>query len=121
MNFDPPDATRVIESELGYLGFLQEAKVLMTEYVFPTYRIANVQLQLEKLIRGNFCLHQSAKDAYRSHVQSYASYSLKQVFDANVLNLTKIGKSFGFSIPPRVDLKVIGGGKSEKTGKAKYK
>lgn len=65
---------------------------------------------MEKLLQKNYFLHQSAKDGYRSYLQSYASYSLKKIFDVNKLDLTKVGKAFGFSVPPRVNVN-IGGGK----------
>jgi ATP-dependent RNA helicase DDX18/HAS1 len=61
-------------------------------------------------------LHQSARDGYRSYLQSYASYSLKKIFDVNALDLAKVGKAFGFSVPPRVNVN-IGGGKGG-TGKS---
>lgn len=69
-------------------------------------------VQLEKLLQKNYFLHQSAKDGYRSYLQSYASYSLKNIFDVNALDLIKVGKSFGFAIPPRVSL-AIGGGNAK--------
>jgi ATP-dependent RNA helicase DDX18/HAS1 len=72
-------------------------------------------LQLEKLLQKNYYLHQSAKDGYRSYLQSYASYSLKRIFDVNALDLAKVGKAFGFSVPPRVNVS-FGGGKGG-TGK----
>lgn len=65
---------------------------------------------MEKLLQKNYFLHQSARDGYRSYLQAYASYSLKKIFDVNQLDLTKVGKSFGFSVPPRVNVN-IGGGK----------
>jgi len=58
-------------------------------------------------------LHQSAKDGYRAYLQSYASYSLKKIFDVNRLDLAKVGKAFGFAVPPRVNIS-IGGGKGGK-------
>jgi ATP-dependent RNA helicase DDX18/HAS1 len=63
------------------------------------------------LLKKNYFLHQSAKDGYRSYLQAYASYSLKKIFDINALDLAKVGKAFGFSVPPRVNVNV-GGGKS---------
>ena len=66
--------------------------------------------QLEKLLQKNYFLHQSARDGYRSYLQAYASYSLKKIFDVNQLDLAKVGKSFGFAVPPRVNVN-IGGGK----------
>ncbi|KAI9445456.1 DEAD-domain-containing protein [Lactarius indigo] len=134
VQFDPPDDPRdyihrvgrtaragkagksllfLLESELGFLRFLKEAKVPLNEFTFPADRIANVQSQLEKLLQKNYFLHQSAKDGYRAYLQSYASYSLKKIFDVNKLDLAKVGKAFGFAVPPRVNIS-IGGGKSGK-------
>ncbi|KAH9941419.1 P-loop containing nucleoside triphosphate hydrolase protein [Amylocystis lapponica] len=141
IQFDPPDDPRdyihrvgrtaragqagrslliLLESELGFLRYLKEAKVPVNEYGFPGNRLANVQTQLEKLLQKNFYLHQSAKDGYRSYLQSYASYSLKNIFDVNALDLTKVAKAFGLAVPPRVNVNV-GGGKPERAGKAGYK
>jgi ATP-dependent RNA helicase DDX18/HAS1 len=64
---------------------------------------------LEKLLQKNYFLHQSAKDGYRAYLQAYASYSLKKIFDVNKLDLAKVGKAFGFAIPPRVNISVGGG------------
>ncbi|TFK41373.1 DEAD-domain-containing protein [Crucibulum laeve] len=125
VQFDPPDDPRdyihrvgrtaragkvgksllfLLESELGFLRYLKEAKVPLNEFSFPTDRIANVQSQLEKLLQKNYFLHQSAKNGFRSYLQAYASYSLKKIFDVNALDLAKVGKAFGFSVPPRVNL-----------------
>ncbi|KAI0728620.1 DEAD-domain-containing protein [Fomitopsis betulina] len=100
----------LLPSELGFLRYLKDAKVPLNEFSFPADKIANVQSQLEKLLQKNYFLHQSARDGYRSYLQAYASYSLKKIFDVNQLDLTKVGKSFGFSVPPRVNVN-IGGGK----------
>jgi ATP-dependent RNA helicase DDX18/HAS1 len=69
-------------------------------------------------LQKNYFLHQSARDAFRSYLQAYASYSLKRIFDVNALDLAKVGKAFGFSVPPRIDV-AIGGGKggAGKSGK----
>ncbi|EGN94240.1 hypothetical protein SERLA73DRAFT_163228 [Serpula lacrymans var. lacrymans S7.3] len=133
IQFDPPDDPRdyihrvgrtaragkvgksllfLLESELGFLRYLKEAKVPLNEFTFPSDRIANVQSQLEKLLQKNYFLHQSARDAFRSYLQSYASYSLKNIYDINALDLAKVSKAFGLSVPPRVNVN-IGGGKGE--------
>ena len=65
-------------------------------------------------------MHQSAKDGYRSYLQAYASYSLKKIFDVNQLDLAKVGKAFGFSVPPRVNVNIGGGkGGAGRSGKRK--
>ncbi|EPQ60938.1 DEAD-domain-containing protein [Gloeophyllum trabeum ATCC 11539] len=133
IQFDPPDDPRdyihrvgrtaragkvgksllfLLESELGFLRYLKEAKVPLNEFSFPANKIANVQSQLEKLLQKNYFLHQSAKDGFRSYLQAYASYSLKKIFDVNQLDLVKVGKAFGFAVPPRVNLNIPGSGKS---------
>ncbi|KAI0690676.1 DEAD-domain-containing protein [Cytidiella melzeri] len=108
----------LLPSELGFLRFLKEAKVPLNEFSFPADKIANVQSQLEKLLQKNYFLHQSARDGYRSYLQAYASYSLKKIFDVNQLDLAKVGKSFGFAVPPRVNVNIGGGtGGAGRTGK----
>lgn len=90
-------------SEVGFLSHLKAARVPVVEFDFPK-KIQNVQSQLEKLISQNYYLNKSAKDGYRSYLHAYASHSLRSVFDINKLDLTKVAKSFGFSVPPRVEI-----------------
>ncbi|KAJ1877925.1 ATP-dependent RNA helicase, partial [Coemansia sp. S17] len=87
----------LLPSELGFLRYLKQAKVPLNEYQFPPSKVANVQSQLEKLIEKNFYLNKSARDGYRSYLQSYASYQLKNIFNVNLLDLQKVGKAFGFT------------------------
>lgn len=91
------------------------------EYDFPANKIMNVQAQLEKLIKSNYYLSQSAKDAYRSYLHAYASHSLRSVFDVHKLDLAKVAKSFGFSTPPRVDITLAAGmGRDKVQGRRAY-
>lgn len=127
IQFDPPDDPRdyihrvgrtaragnagksllfLLPSELGFLRFLKVAKVPLNEYTFPADKVANVQGQLEKLISKNYYLHQSARDGYRSYLQAYGSYSLKRIFDIHKLDLAKVAKAYGFSVPPKVNLTI---------------
>ncbi|KAI4106188.1 MAG: hypothetical protein LQ339_003186 [Xanthoria mediterranea] len=91
-------------SEVGFLKHLQEARVPLVEFDFPAKGILNIQSQLEKLIGQNYYLNKSAKDGYRSYLQAYASHSLRSIFDVHKLDHNKLAKSFGFNVPPRVDL-----------------
>lgn len=137
LQFDPPDDPReyihrvgrtaraggrgkallfLLPTELGFLKFLKQAKVPLNEYKFPPNKIANVQSQLEKLIEKNYYLNSSAKDGYRSYLQAYNSHSLKQIFNINDLDLAKIGKAYGFTSPPTVNLLM---GSSLKTDRKK--
>lgn len=134
IQFDPPDDPRdyihrvgrtargtngkgrslmfLTPSELGFLRYLKAANVPLNEYEFPTDKIANVQSQLSKLIKSNYWLHQSAKDGYRSYLQAYSSHHLKTVYQIDKLDLVKVAKSFGFDVPPKVNITIGASGKS---------
>lgn len=64
-------------------------------------------LQLEKLIEKNYFLHKSAQEAYKAYVRAYDSHSLKQIYSVNNLDLNKVALSFGFKVPPFVDLSIL--------------
>ncbi len=96
----------LIPQELGFLRYLKAAKVPLNEYEFPPNKIANIQSQLEKLIKNNYWLHQAAKDGYRAYLQAYASHHLKTVYKVDKLDLVKVGRSFGFSVPPKVNITI---------------
>ncbi|ORZ30065.1 P-loop containing nucleoside triphosphate hydrolase protein [Catenaria anguillulae PL171] len=96
----------LLPSELGFLRYLKQAKVPLNEYNFPSSKIANVQTQLEKLVSKNYYLNKSAREGYRSYLQAYASHGLKQIFD-----------SYGFDVPPQVNLNLNWSGKAEKEKK----
>ncbi|KAI8927466.1 P-loop containing nucleoside triphosphate hydrolase protein [Entophlyctis helioformis] len=135
IQFDPPDDPReyihrvgrtaraggrgkallfLLPGELGFLRFLKQAKVPLNEYQFPPSKIANVQSQLERLIEKNYYLNKSAKDGYRSYLQAYASHSLKGIFDVSVLDLAKVARGFGFTVPPSVHLVIGASGKTDR-------
>lgn len=129
----------LLPSEIGFLRYLKEARVPLNEFGFPENKVANVQSQvsvlsidhgahtkatscveqLEKLLQKNYYLHESARDGFRSYLQSYASYSLKGIFDVNKLDLTKVAKAFGFSVPPRVNVNIGPDGEADITGALK--
>lgn len=106
-------------NELGFLRYLKAAKVPLNEYEFPANKIANVQSQLEKLIRSNYYLHQTAKDGYRAYLQAYASHSLKTVYQIDKLDLAKVAKSYGFPVPPKVNITIGASGKTPANKKRK--
>ncbi|PKS13072.1 hypothetical protein jhhlp_000413 [Lomentospora prolificans] len=101
-------------NEVGFLTHLKAARVPIVEFEFPSKKVINVQSQLEKLISQNYYLNKSAKEGYRSYLHAYASHSLRTVFDVNKLDLAKVAKSFGFSVPPRVDVVVGASGRDSK-------
>lgn len=92
--------------ELGFLRYLKQARVPVNEFEFSWNKIADIQLQLEKLISKNYFLNMSAKEAFKAYVRAYDSHHLKQIFDVETLDLAKVAKSFGFTVPPAIDLNV---------------
>ncbi|XP_028820297.1 ATP-dependent RNA helicase DDX18 isoform X2 [Denticeps clupeoides] len=104
--------------ELGFLRFLKQAKVPLSEFEFSWSKISDIQSQLEKLIEKNYYLHKSAQEAYKSYVRAYDSHSLKQIYNVETLNLPQVALSFGFKVPPYVDLNVHSskGAKLQKRG-----
>ncbi|XP_074101873.1 putative ATP-dependent RNA helicase pitchoune isoform X1 [Cotesia typhae] len=92
--------------ELGFLRYLKKARVTVNEFDFSWNKIANIQLQLEQIIAKNYHLNSSAKEAFKSYLRAYDSHHLKQIFDVETLDVGQVAKSFGFTTPPKVDLKV---------------
>ena len=72
-----------------------------------------------KLIEKNSYLNCAAKDGYRSYLQAYASHHQRDIFDVNALDLGAIAKSFGLTVPPRVDLAVKTSGQTVRKHKLK--
>ncbi|XP_042683309.1 ATP-dependent RNA helicase DDX18 [Centrocercus urophasianus] len=92
--------------ELGFLRYLKQARVPLSEFEFSWSKISDIQSQLEKLIEKNYFLHKSAQEAYKAYIRAYDSHSLKQIYNVGNLDLNKVSLSFGFKVPPYVDLSV---------------
>mmetsp|Transcript_6419 Transcript_6419/g.9062 ORF Transcript_6419/g.9062 Transcript_6419/m.9062 type:complete len:622 (+) Transcript_6419:130-1995(+) len=114
----------LLPSELGFLKYLKQRKIPINEYEFPTNKIARVQSQLEQLIEKNHFLYNAAREAYRSYMQGYAQHKLKHIFDVHQLDMLKVAKSFGFTVPPKVHLKISLkkrlGGRNKKQPQGKF-
>ncbi|KAI0717542.1 P-loop containing nucleoside triphosphate hydrolase protein [Cerioporus squamosus] len=127
VQYDPPDDPRdyksresllfLLESELRFFRYLQEAKVPLNEYTVASSCVYQVQTQLEKLLQGNYYLYRLALEGYRSYLHIYNSYANKKIFDINALNLQKVSKSFGFVTLPKVSIAPSPGSGQESSGK----
>jgi len=93
-----------LPEELPFLKYLRLSKVNLQEYEFPINKVANIGTQLQMLIEKNYYLNKSAKDAFRSYLLSYSSHSHKDIFNVQSIDIQGVGKAFGFTVPPRVDL-----------------
>jgi ATP-dependent RNA helicase DDX18/HAS1 len=94
----------LLPEETAFLKYLRAAKVNVQEFEFPVAKIANVGTQMNMLIEKNYYLNKSAREAYRSYLLSYASHAHKEIFNVHELDLAGVGKAFGFTVPPRVDI-----------------
>merc|ERR1719186_203759 len=92
--------------ELGFLRYLKQANVPLNEFEFSWSKVSNIQPQLEKLVSKNYFLNLSAKEAYKAYVRAYESHSLKHIYDVQNLDMKAVGTSFGFIVPPHIDLGV---------------
>ncbi len=110
----------LLPEETAFLRYLRVAKVELNAYEFPSHKVANIGTQMTMLIEKNYYLNKSARDAYRSYLLAYASHSHKDIFKVLELDLQGVGKGFGFSVPPRVDLNLSARG-PEKRGRNKLK
>lgn len=86
------------------MRYLKQSKVPLNEFEFSWSKIADIGLQLEQLMQRNYFLNQSGKEAFKSYVRAYDSHQLKNIFDISTLDLQTVANSFGFSVPPVVDL-----------------
>ncbi|CAH2261070.1 probable ATP-dependent RNA helicase pitchoune [Pararge aegeria] len=100
--------------EIGFLRYLKQSKVTLNEFEFSWNKVSDIQLQLEKLISRNYFLNQSAKEAFKSYLRAYDSHHLKTIFDIDTIDLAKVSKSFGFTVPPAIELKVANKGPPQK-------
>jgi len=100
--------------ELGFLRYLKQSNVPLNEFEFSWSKVANIQVQLEKLITKNYFLNLSAKEAYKAYVRAYESHSLKHIYDVQNLDLRSVGVSFGFVVPPHIDIGVAPSRKQKK-------
>ncbi|XP_045767749.1 probable ATP-dependent RNA helicase pitchoune [Maniola jurtina] len=100
--------------EIGFLRYLKQSKVTLNEFEFSWNKVSDIQLQLEKLISRNYFLNQSAKEAFKSYIRAYDSHHLKTIFDIDTIDLAKVAKSFGFTVPPAIELKVANKGPPQK-------
>lgn len=51
--------------KLGFLCYLKQSKVPLSEFDFSWSKISDIQSQLEKLIKKNYLLHKSAQETYK--------------------------------------------------------
>ncbi|TGZ85680.1 P-loop containing nucleoside triphosphate hydrolase protein [Ascodesmis nigricans] len=79
--------------------------VTMEEFSFPRKQLLKVQPAIEKAVAKNFNLHVLAKDAFRSFLSDYNIHADREIFDTTKLDVAKLARSFGFPIPPRVQVR----------------
>ncbi|KAK2196348.1 bifunctional Helicase superfamily 1-2 [Babesia duncani] len=104
----------LMPEELGFLHYLKQLKVTLNKYEFDMSKIAQVQVQLEKLIERNRHLNVASREAYKSYLHAYISHSQKNIFNVHALDLGRVARAFGFSTPPKVDLNIKPSNRTQK-------
>lgn len=96
----------LLPSENLFLKYLYvDARVAVNEYEFDLNKLkTGLQEQLEELVKSNYYLRQSAKDAYEGYLLAYSASQLKNVFKVNELDLALVARGFGLSSPPPIKL-----------------
>ena len=56
------------------------------------------------LVEKNYAIYTSAVFAYKAHLRAYASHVYKNIFKVEDLDVFKVGKAFGFDMPPQVNI-----------------
>ncbi|KAF7998032.1 hypothetical protein HCN44_009430 [Aphidius gifuensis] len=94
------------EKENEFVNYLQSLNVHMDELKYCKNHIADIQPQIEKLVKENYILYTLAREAYKSFMRVYDSNSMKNIFNVEQLDIAEVAKSYGFIVPPAFDLKV---------------
>ena len=94
----------LMSHETKFISFLKAHNVSLFEFEFPADKIINVQAEMENLIATIYYLRRKAQNAYRSFISAYASHHLKKVFNVNKIDLECLGRSFGLTEVPQVDV-----------------
>ncbi len=79
--------------EKSYLAHLQEARVPLNEYDFPSHKLANIQDQFDKLVERNYYLHRAAYDAFKSYLHVLYFFKLSFKYIVNMCFLFSIKES----------------------------
>lgn len=111
----------LLPQELGFLRYLKKARVPLNEFEFAENKLANISGQFERLIEKNYHLHKAAREAYRGYLLSYASHHHKDIFNVDQLDLQKLARAFGFTVPPKVNVNLSISGKGKKQDKNFYR
>ncbi|KJP85732.1 hypothetical protein AK88_04654 [Plasmodium fragile] len=94
----------LMKHELKFLNYLKFYNIPINQFAYNPSKLINVQSHIESIVTKNFHLHKMAREAFKSYLNGYITYALKDVFDVNNLNLLQTAKNFGLEAPPKVDL-----------------
>eukprot|EP00026_Physarum_polycephalum_P006212 Phypoly_transcript_06254.p1 GENE.Phypoly_transcript_06254~~Phypoly_transcript_06254.p1 ORF type:complete len:581 (-),score=128.76 Phypoly_transcript_06254:41-1783(-) len=98
----------LLPTETNFLKYLANAKVPLNEFEFVESKLVkNIQVLIEDVVANNYYLFNSARQAYRAYLLSYATHSLKDTYDVFTLDLLSVAKSFGFTDVPKIDLQLV--------------
>ncbi|EUT89389.1 hypothetical protein PFAG_01542 [Plasmodium falciparum Santa Lucia] len=94
----------LMKHELKFLNYLKFYNIPINQFAYDPNKLINIQSHIQSIVTKNFHLHKMAREAFKSYLNGYITYALKDVFDVNNLNLLLTSKNFGLEVPPKVDL-----------------
>lgn len=92
------------EEELPFVRCLQKRRARLTEQVLNVDKLPDEQQKVESIVEGIPFLNWWGKKAWKACIESYIMHTRKDIFNIYTLDVKKLGKSFGFSHPPKVDI-----------------
>lgn len=99
----------LMKNETKFLDRLREAKVPLKELKFPSERIMQVDLAIQKEISGNRKLLLSSREAMKSYLMVYESHPIGDCFNIDKLDIEGVARSFGFDEMPHLDIPLSSG------------
>ncbi|SBT38292.1 ATP-dependent RNA helicase HAS1, putative [Plasmodium ovale wallikeri] len=94
----------LMKHELKFLNYLKFYNIPINQFAYDSSKLINIQSHIQSIVTKNFHLHKMAREAFKSYLNGYITYALKDVFDVNNLDLLLTSKNFGLDVPPKVDL-----------------
>jgi ATP-dependent RNA helicase DDX18/HAS1 len=99
----------LMQNELRFLRYLEEAKVPMKELQFPEEKIVKIDLVIERVISTNREIRVLAKEALKGYLMAYESHSLNDCFNVAHLSIADVAKAFGFDQMPYINIPLSDG------------
>jgi ATP-dependent RNA helicase DDX18/HAS1 len=87
----------LLPNEIAFLCYLKKKKIKIKEFIFQKKNFLILFYKIEKLIEKSLFLKKLAINGLNSFLKSYASHTLKDIFDIKKIDKLLLQKGFGLS------------------------